>query len=452
MSDDLPALIGRYQIRSVLGGGAMGVIYKAHDPVIDRAVAIKLIRADLLSSAEREQYLERFRHEAQAAGRCMHPNIVGIYDFALHDGNPFLAMEYVQGISLSEALARGARFGVAEAVYIARQILEALACAHALGIVHRDVKPANVLLVAGGGVKVTDFGISRLEASHLTQTGSVVGTPSYMSPEQCRGDPVDARSDIFSAGAVLYEMLSGARPFAGRTLTQVMHQVLHEEAPDLRAKVPSLPDGVYLALQRAMRKRSQERFPSAKAMAEALREAIRGSGVGAATIESTVVIADCPGAAAHAPMAQEQPAGQFDPQVLDSLERRLAQHIGPIAKRLVQSATRRAQTMEELRGLLAHNIEAAAARELFLTETAALARSTLGSGITRTTVAFASNPAISPEQAEQVQRDLARFLGPIARVLVKRTVGSARSLRDLRERLAEHIDQPADRAAFLAGS
>src|SRR5438105_4735767 len=152
---DAPARIGRYEIQSVLGRGAMGVIYKAHDPEIDRLVAIKLVRADLLSGGDRDEYLVRFRREAQAAGRCMHPNIVAIYDFALHEGNPFLAVEYVQGVSLSEAIARGTSFQVADTVYIVRQLLEALACAHGLGIVHRDIKPANIMLLAGGRVKVT---------------------------------------------------------------------------------------------------------------------------------------------------------------------------------------------------------------------------------------------------------------------------------------------------------
>ena len=143
----------------------------------------------------------------------------------MHEGNPFLAMEYVEGSNLSQVLAQSGRFTPAAAVAVIGQVLDALACAHSLGIVHRDVKPANILLLADGRVKMTDFGISRLDSSALTQTGSVIGTPSYMSPEQCRGDVVDARSDLFSTGVVLYEMLSGERPFTGRNLTEVAFQV-----------------------------------------------------------------------------------------------------------------------------------------------------------------------------------------------------------------------------------
>ena len=151
----------------MLGRGAMGMIYLAHDPVIDRKVAIKLIRADLLGSDDRADYLARFRHEAQAAGRCAHPNIVAIYDFAVHEGNPFFAMEYVEGSNLSQVLAQSGRFPPATAIALMGQVLDALACAHGFGIVHRDVKPANVLLPGDGRVKMTDFGISRLDTSAL---------------------------------------------------------------------------------------------------------------------------------------------------------------------------------------------------------------------------------------------------------------------------------------------
>src|SRR5690349_5881096 len=182
----------------------MGMIYLAHDPVIDRKVAIKLIRADLLSSEDRDGYLVRFRREAQAAGRCAHANIVAIYDLSVHGENPYLAMEFIEGSNLGQVLARTGPFDPGAAVAVMSQVLDALSCAHGYGIVHRDVKPANILLLPDGRVKMTDFGISRIDTSGLTQAGSVVGTPSYMSPEQCRGDPADARSDLFSTGVVLY--------------------------------------------------------------------------------------------------------------------------------------------------------------------------------------------------------------------------------------------------------
>jgi serine/threonine protein kinase len=441
--NDVPAQIGRYVVQSVIGRGAMGVIYKAHDPAIDRLVAIKLVRADLLSGADREDYLARFRREAQSAGRCMHSNIVAVYDFALHDGNPFIAMEYVQGISLSEALARGTRFLVADAVYVVRQLLEALECAHGLGIVHRDIKPANVLLLPAGRVKVTDFGISRIEASHLTHSGSVIGTPSYMSPEQCRGENVDKRSDIFSAGTVLYELLTSERPFPGKTFTEVMHKVLLEEPREIRELLPSVPEGVRAALLRALAKKPADRFATAQAMADALRDAMRGDAAATSTSDRTLVVTP----------ARDDLAAPFDPVILDSIERRLARHVGPIAKRLVQSAIRKADTVEGLCEALSRTIEEPKERSLFLNETMGIVRTQLGATTARTgTTAPGANPAIPADEVEGVQRDFARFMGPIAKVLIKRAIGSASSARDLREKLATHIDNPRDRATFLKGT
>ena len=451
--NDVPARIGRYVIESVIGRGAMGVIYKAHDPAIDRLVAIKLVRADLLTGADREDYLERFRREAQAAGRCMHSNIVAVYDFALHDGNPFIAMEYVQGISLSEALARGTRFLVADAVYIVRQLLEALDCAHGLGIVHRDVKPANILLLPGGRVKVTDFGISRIEASHLTLSGSVIGTPSYMSPEQCRGENVDKRSDIFSAGTVLYELLTGERPFPGKTFTEVMHKVLQEEPREIRETVPAVPEGVRAALLRGLAKKPADRFATAQAMADALRDSMRGDAAAATTSDRTIVVTPHEAADRGSGTARDEPEGpRFDPIVLDSIERRLARHVGPIAKRLVQSAIRKVDTVESLCEALSRSIEEPKERSLFLNETTGIVRTQMGATTARTTTtAPGTNPAIPGDEVESVQRDFARFMGPIAKVLIKRAVGSASSAQDLREKLAAHIDNPRDRATFLKG-
>ena len=219
----------------------MGVVYAAHDPVIDRPVAIKLVRVDLLSGEDRADFLARFQREAQAAGRCMHPNIVAVYDFAMHEGNPFLAMEYVEGVSLAERLRQSGRLAPDDAVRIILQVLDALALAHSAGVVHRDVKPANILLLAQDWVKMTDFGIARFENTEQTLHGTIIGTPSYMSPEQCRGDPVDARTDVFSAGTVLYELLTGERPFGRGNATQVIYRLMHEEPPAIIMPHPAVP-------------------------------------------------------------------------------------------------------------------------------------------------------------------------------------------------------------------
>jgi serine/threonine protein kinase len=396
----------------------MGVIYKAHDPVIDRDVAIKLIRADLLSGDDHSDYLARFQHEAQAAGRCTHPNIVAIYDFAVHEGNPFLAMEYVDGKDLGQVMVRTGRFTPDAAVAIICQVLDALACAHGLGIVHRDVKPANILLLADERVKMTDFGISRLENSALTQTGSVIGTPSYMSPEQCRGDAVDARCDLFSTGVVLYEMLSGERPFTGRSLTEVAFKVVNDEAPNIVSKCPGLAPSLAAAVHRALAKQPGDRFGSAKDMAAALRQTASAP----------------PAADDHTVVLRRPPPTVFTDATLGTIERELATHIGPIARHLVRSAAQKASSVEELREMLAQGIDQPALRSRFRAEPA---------------TAPAPRTDIAPTVVQQAERELTRRLGPIARVLVKRALTTAHSPDDLWETLATHIERDVDRRSFL---
>src|SRR6476646_11622050 len=210
-----PTHLGKYEIESVLGRGAMGVVYKATDPHIERTVAIKTVRKDLLDADLAAQFMSRFRNEARAAGRLHHPNIIGIYEYGEHESVAYIAMEYVDGIGLREDLNRGARFDLQQIVAIAAQLLLALEFAHAQGVIHRDIKPANLILTSAGTLKVADFGIARVDASNLTMTGMVMGTPSYMAPEQCQGLPSDHRADLFSVGVVLYELLTGVKPFDG---------------------------------------------------------------------------------------------------------------------------------------------------------------------------------------------------------------------------------------------
>jgi serine/threonine-protein kinase len=403
----------------------MGVIYQAHDPVIDRKVAIKLIRADLLSGEDHADYLARFQQEAQAAGRCMHPNIVALYDCAVHQGNPFLAMEYVEGASLAQVLAQSGRLSLSQAVAVIDQVLSALDYAHGLGVVHRDVKPANIMLMADGRVKMTDFGIARLDSSELTQRDSVLGTPSYMSPEQCRGEVVDARSDLFSAGVVLYEALSGERPFAGRNFTEVAVRLIHEPPPDIRSKWADIPAGLADVIDRALAKQPTDRFTSAEAMAGALRQSM-----GAAPhMDQTIV-------APHIP----KPAGSFAPATLDTLARRLAQHVGPIAQHLVRTAARQATTLDQLCETLAAEIEQPEERAQFRREVLT----------TQTDVAGQTTVSIPPAQVQNAERELTQYLGPIARILVRRALSSAHSVEEFRQILASHIEHDADRNAFLA--
>jgi serine/threonine-protein kinase len=447
VSED-PTTIGRYRIDAALGRGAMGVVYRAHDPEIDRPVAIKLVRADLLEGDERAAYVARFRREAQAAARCTHPNVVTIYDFATHAGNPFLAMEYVDGVSLARG--RGAALEPAEAVFLIGQVLDALTAAHAMGVVHRDIKPANILLVGGRTVKVTDFGISRFDSAELTQDGATIGTPSYMSPEQCRGGAVDARSDLFSTGAVLYELLCGVRPFPGRTITDVMQKVLHEDAVDPASLGIALPPALRAVLDRAMAKAPTDRFASATEMAAALRAGVAAPAPAPPLpheIEDrTVVLAPGAAAATRTGLATGTgTSGGFDQDLLGTVERRLAHYVGPIARYLVQNAIRQADGVDALAETLAGNIDKAADREAFRREIRRLGDP--GRIFTPTLV-----PAVSIAEAERAlaTRELARSIGPVASLLVKREAAAAVSVADFWQRLSSHIDGAAERAAFLA--
>ncbi len=415
----------------------MGVIYQAHDPAIDREVAIKLIRADLISGDDHADWLARFRQEAQAAGRCAHPNIVAIYDFAVHEGNPFLAMEYVEGSNLGQHLTRHGAVLAPEAIALIGQVLDALACAHGLGIVHRDVKPANILLLANGRVKMTDFGISRLDTSALTQTGSVLGTPSYMSPEQCRGDPVDARSDLFSTGVVLYEMLSGEKPFKGRNFTEVAFQLLNEPPADIRIKRADLAPSLVAVLHRALAKQPADRFASAVEMAAALRATADD------VADNTIVAPRAQGALNEAGASSEAraftEARGFTEATLRTIEHRLAQHVGPIARHLVQSAARQSHSLDELHETLAQRIEQPEQRAQFRRELAD----------DPPAAATQSKADIAQPQVQQAERELTRYIGPIARILVKRALSTARSPDEFWQQLATHIAPEADRQAFL---
>ena len=438
-----PGFIGRYKVEAVLGRGAMGVIYRAHDPVIDRKVAIKLVRADLLDGEDRTDYIARFRQEAQAAGRCAHPNIVAVYDFALHEGNPYLAMEYIDGVTLNQVQARTGGFGLPEIVDLAGQMLDGLGAAHALGVIHRDIKPANVMLTEQGRVKVTDFGISRLDTSQITGAGSVVGTPSYMSPEQCRGEKVDARSDLFSVAVVLYELVTGTKPFRGASQHEVWHRLLHEEPPDPALARPDTPPALLAAIRCGLAKDPAARFASAAAMAAAVRGGAGAAGPAAPTTElDRTVMAARPAAGAVA----DADALVLDSLAMTTIERRLAEHVGPIAGHLLRSAVRKADTMESLCRTLAANIGDPAGRERFNAEM----KVQLAGSLTRAGARTGGPGGALPEaELARAQAALARFVGPVARVLVKRAAPGCADVAQLWQRLAQHIEAPDGRAAFL---
>jgi len=277
---------GRYEVRSTIGRGAMGVVYLAEDPVIGRKVAIKVVEAhDGLEKDELEQLQARFEREFQSAGRLSHPNIVSVHDVGQQGGNTFIAMEYVQGESLHSVLAESRAFSFKEIADLAAQLCSALDYAHEYGIVHRDIKPANIMITRDGRPKITDFGVAKVATTTLTRTGTVVGTPAYMSPEQVTGHPVSGAADQFSLAVMIYQMITGERPFTGENPTTIMYKIVHEEPLKPSALNVMVPARVDEALIRALTKNPEDRYPTCAELADALRDAL-----GAAPAEATVVM------------------------------------------------------------------------------------------------------------------------------------------------------------------
>lgn len=265
--------LGRYRIRGELGRGAMGVVYKADDPALDRTVALKTI--NLSDDAEgRTEYEARFLREAKAAGRLTHPHIITVHDFGEEGDLAYMAMELLKGTELRARMLQGA-IPVREAVEIAAQVADGLGYAHEHGVVHRDIKPSNIMLMARSQVKIMDFGVARMRVSDLkTSTGVVLGTPRYMSPEQVAGLPVDHRTDIFSLGIVLYEMLTGSPLFAGEDMPQIMHKVSKlEQTPPSRVN-PEVPPMLDFVLARALKKDPDVRYQDTYELAADLRSCL----------------------------------------------------------------------------------------------------------------------------------------------------------------------------------
>jgi serine/threonine protein kinase len=285
----IPSSLGRYQIQSELGHGAMGTVYRALDPVLERTVAIKTLNPDLPDDVVAEMKV-RFVREAKSAGRLNHPNIVTIYDVDVAGEVAFIAMEYLEGRSLRQLLDSGAALSLDAIADIAAQIAGALDYAGRFGVVHRDTKPANIMVSAAGYAKLTDFGLAYVHSTQMTQRGIILGSPKYMSPEQVREQPVDSRADIFSLGVVLYEMLMRKTPFErpGMTLFSLMESIVKDPVPSVSQQNPEIPAAFDAILARALAKRPEDRFQRAHQFAEALRNVMTPAASAQLTVEPTL--------------------------------------------------------------------------------------------------------------------------------------------------------------------
>ncbi|MBN2125705.1 MAG: CHASE2 domain-containing protein [Deltaproteobacteria bacterium] len=278
VSDDLgiTPTVGRYEIISELGQGAMGIVYKAKDPKINRLVAIKTIRfSDEFEEAKVREVKERFLREAEIAGQLSHPCIVAIYDVGEDYDLTYMAMEFLEGDDLHKYCQKGALLPLRKVLFIIGEAAAALDYSHSQGVIHRDVKPANIMLLKDGKVKVTDFGIAKAVSSSQTKSGVILGTPNYMSPEQINGHKIDGRSDVFSLGVVFYEMLAGRLPFVGKNLTNLFYQITQGRHPSIREINPKIPKPVEQILDRALTKDPEQRFQRAGELAKYVKAMIQ---------------------------------------------------------------------------------------------------------------------------------------------------------------------------------
>jgi serine/threonine-protein kinase len=305
---DDPKRIGRYDIVSVLGEGAMGVVYEGQDTRLQRKVAIKTILKSALDSDSAKEYSTRFRREAQAVARLNHPNIVQVFDYAEEGEVAYIVMEFVKGRELKHFFQARERFELKEVVHIMGGLCDALHFAHEAGIIHRDIKPANVMIDSQGRVKLTDFGVARITdlertVSERTQAGTVLGTPAYMSPEQVQGQPLDRRTDIFSAGVILYEFLTGERPFPGPGAWTIAKNILQLNPPPPSASNTTVPPLFDAVVAKALAKNAEDRYQDASDLGLALKRALDGLAE-AEEAERTVILNPPPGLAA-APVAAD---------------------------------------------------------------------------------------------------------------------------------------------------
>src|SRR5580765_3659777 len=439
--------LGKYKIAEVIGASALATVYKATDPEPERVVALKIHRKEGIDPRITAHAVAKFKNQVLAAERLAHPGIADVYEHGEDESLAYLAMEYLAGRGLRDFLTLRLRLGLNDTMSIMSQLLAALDFAHANGVVHRDVKPANIIMLLSGRLKLADFGIALIDTFDLAQAGATAGSPAYMSPEQHSGQEADRRSDIFACGIVLYELLTGNKPFEGPPDTVGEKICNGAYRPASEANPKGSPAALDPVIARALAKDPAERFPTARDFAGALETAFREGGdaqrhiaaedhpasVTVRTEDSTVLLST---------------SLKMSVEDLRAIEVLLTLHVGPMAKLLLKQSARTASDGPVLVSMLAKYIPAEANRKTFITAAMEKLAAGTSGGADSPTVRFSRN-LIDAGAVEVATKRLARYLGPIAKVIAKKTPGRPSDLRAYYRQLAENIADPLDRVRFL---
>jgi eukaryotic-like serine/threonine-protein kinase len=435
--------VGRYGIDEWLVSGAMGVVFRGYDPILDRPVAIKILRRELAKGSAAEGWRDRFRRRARAGGRLFHPNIATTLDFAEDHEIPFIAMEYVDGSRLDRLQKISGRFGPQRAAAMILQVLDALKYSHEMGVVHLDLKPSVLLVLANDRIKVTNFGTALADASDLA-SAEISGSVPCMAPEQLAGGPVDYRTDLFAAGALLFEMLTCVKPFSGASVDEIVAQMATQRSEDVCALNPEVPWTLRSIIDTALAYDPRQRFATASEFSSALSAAVS---LGAET-------AMHPAPPAWPPAREEG----WDSEILRKVEADLATHIGPVAPIAVRRAAQRANDLVALYEELAVHIDNDRERGEFLRSGAGFAAAASDwitfsqpENLQNDPIPQGNSPAHPPDAIalDAIETQLAQYVGPIARVLLKQQLQNFHSMPELYRSLANHISDDAERAAFL---
>ncbi|HET9206086.1 MAG TPA: serine/threonine-protein kinase [Burkholderiaceae bacterium] len=485
----VPERLGKYPITGVVGRGAMGIVFKGHDPVIKRPVAIKTIRKELLEdddpslqvSGASGQYASdtmssRFQREAQAAGALNHPGIVSVYEYGEDTHYAFIAMEFVEGNNLRDYIANGTEFDEQDTVSIMAQLLDALHYAHGATVWHRDIKPANIIVMSNGRIKLTDFGIARLENADRTRTNVIMGTPGYIAPELYLGGQVDHRLDIFAAGVLFYQLLARKSPFRGGP-EAIMHDVCyHDPEPASKADPQHRWPHYDAIVSRAIAKSPADRFQSAAEFRTAILDAYAqpvANTISEATIvthRSRATSGEAAGNISAPPSLPKTfsvsspsapPPTGWSGVVLSGVEIEIAKYVGPVAKVLVRRAAKEHKDLESLVGALMPAIDDPKERSAFAkavlgkpmtTPLRGAPRSSDGTaltGLTAITSGTRPGDVLTQAELERATKLLIGYIGPIGKVVAKRAASEGVSRRDFFTKVADALDNDATRERFM---